>query len=299
MNTLNQHNRERKPITLLRLVSTIAALFLSLPTLGQSFSESQSNELDALFADAQKNGLPVAYLEIKRKEGLAKRIPPERLAVALKIVAGQLSQAQRWLVNDFRMAMPVDHRVTIAAAQTLRSGIPLDAVAAALRHANNRGLAMEQALLLAGDLATRGVPADVAVTLTEQWATKGKPGDDRMMMETLERLTQTPGNDVRNAAHQIRDRVLDARDTVPFHSILESLGRPPGWALDGGNKGPALVPMGSEGGAKAAAKKDAVKSNSDTDHIKKNKGFGVDNKPDPHANTNKPDKPNPPGKTKP
>lgn len=126
-----------------------------------------------VMAAARRDSLPVAALEKKALEGVAKRVPGPRIAAAVR----QLADALRVARQTLRSAVPdtplADGEV-VAAAEALRRGAPAEHVAA-VRAAAPATTMLEIPLAVLGELVQRGVPVEQARDVIVHMVKSGVP----------------------------------------------------------------------------------------------------------------------------
>lgn len=110
--------------------------------------------LQATVARAEAGGLPVRPLIVKVREGLAKGVPPERIATAVDSLARGLDEANQFARAHGRRASPA---LLTALADLHARGVGWDSAAPVVTaHADEAALV--RAVDVLGELATRGYP---------------------------------------------------------------------------------------------------------------------------------------------
>lgn len=146
--------------------------------------EAAAEQIEARLANARAEGLPVEPLFDKAVEGIAKHVPPARIAGAVDQLAQSLGRA-RTLLGDGAPPAPTD---VAAVADAMRRGVPGPAVQRLAQRAGP-----EEPLALAvhtmGDLMGRGVPVDQAMAVMEAWRDRGARRDElRQLPAAIDRL---------------------------------------------------------------------------------------------------------------
>lgn len=154
-------------------------LFLLLiPTLARA-EESPEALRARVVARAASDGVPVAPLERKIAEGVAKGVPTELIARVVDGLHGRLRDAvsrcdgwERW------------DECALAGADALQVGLPAPALDAVLRHREGGEEERLQALFAVSDLTARGVPAETGIALVGQLRGRG-PGAAQAMVRDI------------------------------------------------------------------------------------------------------------------
>lgn len=144
-------------------------------------------QIEELIASAQEQGLPVEPLLDKAVEGIAKRVPGDRIAGAVDDLAVELARARTLLANGVVPA-PTD---VAAVADALRRGVPETAIRAIAHPAEADAPGQQVALAVhtLGDLMDRGVPSDQALAVLEAWSGRGRDVEElRQLPVAVERL---------------------------------------------------------------------------------------------------------------
>ncbi len=110
---------------------------------------------------AVRDSLPLAALESKILEGVAKGIEVDRIREVAMGLANELHAARSGLRNAFPDA-PLAGTEVSAAALAMRHGVPLESLLA-LWEARPPSGSLEIPLVVVGELARRGGPVDMAV----------------------------------------------------------------------------------------------------------------------------------------
>lgn len=184
--------------------------------------------IEAQLQDAMERGLPVDPLLDKAVEGVAKRVPSDRIAGAVAQLAVQLGQARDMLGNG---APPPATDVT-AVADALRRGVPETAIRRIAGGARpDEPVAM--AIHTVGDLMDQGVPMEQALAAIEAWRGRGGgPGELRELPAAVERL--------------IRQGALPAHAAAAVSGAMRGGGKPAGMPGNppgaGAGDGPPIPP---------------------------------------------------------
>lgn len=165
---------------------------------------------------AVERGLPVEPILDKAVEGMAKRVPAQRIAGAVVQLTAQLGQARDLLGHG---APPAAADIT-AVADALRRGVPEHAIRRIAGGAA-AGEPVAMAVHTVGDLMDQGVPVEEAMTAVEAWRGRGgEPRELRELPAAVERL--------------IRQGTLPAHAAAAVTGAMGG-GGPPG--LQGGQPG--------------------------------------------------------------
>ncbi|HEV8263559.1 MAG TPA: hypothetical protein VGQ06_01325 [Gemmatimonadales bacterium] len=127
-----------------------------------------------LAADAAARGLPMDPLIQKAIEGSAKGVPAERVATAVRTVAGQLDAAAAALRDGG--LVPTDTAAIAAGAFALNAGLN-DRNLTDLTRASRPPYSVATTLRVASTLAAMGVPAAQVVELVTQVIAAGEPAE--------------------------------------------------------------------------------------------------------------------------
>jgi len=168
--------------------------------------------VSALATELAASGVPSEPLFNKALEGMAKRVPANRLLPAVRAYGGRLGQARGALGTSASVPL------IIAGADAIQRGVPADV----LRSLPSDRPRSPVALLVLAELLESGVPADRAVAVLRQ--SMDQRMRDRRMLDIPARVRRL------------------IRDGVPPHEAMDRVRR----ALQrdrGGHYGPAL-PVG-------------------------------------------------------
>lgn len=110
---------------------------------------------------AVRDSLPLAPLESKILEGVAKGIEVDRIREVAMSLAEEL-RAARWGLRNVLPDAPLADTEVSAAALAIRHGVPVEGLLA-LWEARPPSGSLEIPLVVVGELARRGVPVDMAV----------------------------------------------------------------------------------------------------------------------------------------
>ena len=222
--------------TRLPVVFAVCLAALSSVAYGQETNGGvRDSSVDAVLESARAAGLPVSYLESKVREGKAKHVSDARLVAAITAMRDQLVVARDELRSWGDDAGLADGRTIVAAAQALRSGVPLKQLAGPTRVAREHGVAAETVLQLATDLKLRGVSDDASVELARAVAMHGRPEDAQRVLLALDRLQRENGGDLGVATGALLGATKSQGKA--FGHTLDTLGNPPGWSGAPGSKG--------------------------------------------------------------
>ncbi len=148
------------------LVSTLSAV-LALGASAQDAARARAQaalppavyqDVSALVADVQGQGVPAAPLYNKALEGMAKGVPPALLVPGIRAYAGRLGQARGALGPQASVAL------LVAGADALQRGVAIETL---------RSLPADRprspvALLVLSELVESGVPPDRAIAVLRQ-----------------------------------------------------------------------------------------------------------------------------------
>ena len=140
--------------------------------------------VEALAADAEREGLPAEPLFAKALEGAAKGVPPERLLPALNAYAVRLRNARDVFGGR------VDAPLLVAGVDALTRGVPAGTLRG-LQPGERRPVT----LVVLGDLVESGIPADDALSVVRE-ALRRRSGDDALLEipAAARRLLRERGN---------------------------------------------------------------------------------------------------------
>lgn len=160
-------------------------------------------ELERLGSGAEAEGIPPDLLFRKALEGLAKRVPPDRLVPAVESYAGRLVQARA----AFGTAVPAPPGLLVAGADALQRGVPDQA----LRELGGREDRSPMAVLVLADLVETGVPTERALELVGD-ALQQRTREREMLgiPEQVRRLMRQ-GRTARDAAEEVRRVIRSGR----------------------------------------------------------------------------------------
>lgn len=121
---------------------------------------------------ARRDSLPLAPLESKILEGIAKGVPAERIAPVTERLALELRNA-RSLLRQELPATPLAGGEVSGAALAMRQGVPPGQLARLWE--NRPAQSLEIPLAVVGELARRGIPAEEAVEVMRVALEAGTP----------------------------------------------------------------------------------------------------------------------------
>ena len=187
-------------------------------------------QIEAQLTWARAAGLPVEPLLDKAVEGIAKRVPNDRIVSAITQLAGQLERA-RGLLGDGAPPTPAD---VSAVADALRRGVPEPAIERVARGADPAE-PVALAIHTIGDLIEQGVSTDEALVVLEAWRGRGaRPEELRELPAAIERL--------------IRQGVMPSQAAAAVAGAMQaggppgSVGQPGGPGMRGPPGGPPIPP---------------------------------------------------------
>lgn len=165
--------------------------------------EAAVEQIEARIQNARAQGLPVEPLLDKAVEGIAKRVPPPRIAGAVDQLAQDLGRAHALLVDG----VPPAATDVAAVADAMRRGVPEQAIERIARGGQPEE-PVAAAVHTLGDLMDRGVPADQAVAVLEAWRGRGAQREElRELPGAVERLIRQgvlPGQAAAAVANAMR-----------------------------------------------------------------------------------------------
>ena len=143
------------------------------PELLSRIDERTAGVVTPLLEAAAADSLPMTALESKVLEGVAKRVPPERIGQAVAQLADELGRVRR----DLRQRLPAtsftDAEV-VAAARAVRQGATVDALEE-LWNARSGAMRLEVPVTVLGELVRRGIPVSDATGLMTHVIRTGVP----------------------------------------------------------------------------------------------------------------------------
>ncbi len=182
--------------------------------LREAYSPEAAAQIEALVAEAGRNGVPAAPLYDKALEGAAKRVPAARVMPALREYSGRMQRAQGLLGGAPRTAW------VVAGADALRRGVAGDALTSIGRDAGDR---TPMALVVMGDLMEAGVPAGRAMEVMQEALVRTTGEAGLLDVPTALRRLVREGALAPDAARQV---LRAMRDGVPLRRVRRDR-RPP------------------------------------------------------------------------
>lgn len=150
----------------------------------------------ALADEVSASGVPAEPLFSKALEGMAKRVPPDRLLPAVRAYAGRLGES-RMALGD-QASIPL----VVAGADAIQRGVPREALESLPRDRPRSPVAV----LVLAELMESGVPADRAIAVLRQ--SMDQRIQDRRMLEITARVRRLIRDGV--PPHEAIDRVRRA-----------------------------------------------------------------------------------------
>lgn len=149
---------------------------------------SAAARFDAAIARAEREDLPTESIVSKALEGIAKRVPPDRIAVAIEQRLDLLVRARAALeprrrdteTRDPQREREVRARARAeisAVADAMQRGVDDDAVRR-LSADSRPDEPISTAVHVLADLVQRGVPSDVALEVLSAWRARGNSAAD-------------------------------------------------------------------------------------------------------------------------
>jgi len=166
-------------------------------------------EIAALATEAGRQGIPEEALYNKALEGIAKRVPADRLLPAVNVYAGRLREAQ----GAFgALANPP---LIVAGADAIQRGVEAETLR---RLGQGRGEGQPEeagptpvAVLVLADLVEAGVPADRALDVLHE-ALRLRTRDQQMLgISGQVRRLMRQGQSPQEAAEQVRRALMRGR----------------------------------------------------------------------------------------
>lgn len=155
-------------------------LFLTVqPIVGQSpdllsrIDDETAAAVVPVLEAAQRDSLPTRALESKVLEGVAKRVPPQRIAQAVTQLADELRSVRTGL-RDQLPAESFSEGEVVAAARAVRNGVPVDALDDLWTARTDRA-PLDVPVTVLGELVRRGIPVDEASELMTHVLRTGVP----------------------------------------------------------------------------------------------------------------------------
>jgi hypothetical protein len=193
------------------LALTVLTLAWLLPLGAQESARDRAREIlppqvlqgiEALAVEAARSGIPEEPLFNKALEGVAKRVPPDRILPAVTAYAGRLHEAQS------AFGALSTGPLVVAGADALQRGVEAET----LRRLGQRGGAEEGedppptavAVLVLADLVEAGVPADRALGVLHE-AMRMRTREQQMLgIPSQVRQLMRQGQSPQQAADQVR-----------------------------------------------------------------------------------------------
>jgi hypothetical protein len=165
-----------------KMLLLIGALLVALPVQAQTAAQDDAAlaalrasmsahvhaSLTSAVRDARQRGLPTQPLITKAQEGVAKKIPGERIVAAVRTTIGHLGRAHVLL----RGSTPPRASDVSDVADALQRGVPEDAIARLASDERGRSSIALSSHALA-DLIGHGVPLAVGVEVMNAWRAQG------------------------------------------------------------------------------------------------------------------------------
>jgi hypothetical protein len=154
--------------------------------------------VDALATQVAQEGIPTEPLFNKALEGLAKRVPPDRLLPALTRYAGQLRQT-REAFGEISTGPLV-----VAGADALQRGVEVDLLRMLGQREEGSTDPSPMAVLVLADLVESGVPGERALGVLRE-AMRMRTGEQQMLgISARVRQLMRQGQSPQDAAEQVR-----------------------------------------------------------------------------------------------
>ncbi len=201
---MTSNKRTVRILTLATMVAASSAGTLSGQDQAQrvrdAYPPEAAAEIQALVAEAARNGIPTTPLYDKALEGAAKRVPAARVMPALREYSGRMRQAQGFLGGTSEAAW------VVAGADALRRGVESDALTSIGQEAGAR---TPMALVVMGDLVEAGVPAGRAIEVMQEALARTQGEDGLLEVPTALRRLVREGALARDAAGEMLRAMRD------------------------------------------------------------------------------------------
>ena len=161
------------------LRALVASVLVVTPAAGQGTALSSRvdattlREVQPVLEAAGRDSLPMAALESKVLEGVAKNVPPQQIGAVVRALAEEMRVA-RLTLRDVLTSRPIADGEIVAAAMARRQGIGAETLRA-LSMAGPEGGSLEIPMTVLGELVRRGVPTDEAASAMSQLMRAGVP----------------------------------------------------------------------------------------------------------------------------
>lgn len=161
------------------LVPLVVSLLVVSPVAGQGtplssrVDASTLREVQPVLEAASRDSLPVAALESKVLEGVAKGVRPEQIGAVVRDLAEELRGA-RLALREELPRRPIADGEIVAAAMARRQGVGPETLRA-LWASSPEGGSLEIPMTVLGELVRRGVPVDEAASAMAQVVRGGIP----------------------------------------------------------------------------------------------------------------------------
>lgn len=162
-------------------------------------------QIDAVAKGAEADGIPGDILYNKALEGVAKRVPANRLVPAVEAYAGRLRSAKDAFGGD--VAGPL----LVAGADALRRGVG----PALLRRLGRGGAHSAVAVLALSNLVEMGVSGDEALSLVQEAARRGVRAQRMLDMPAEVRRLMRQGQSAQDAVSRVRGSMGRGGGGVP------------------------------------------------------------------------------------
>jgi len=196
----------------------------------QAFPAETVVEIEGILANAEAAGVPSGPLVDKALEGAAKRVPGDRVVVALSAYAARLRETRTLVGGDRGVAS------VVAGADALRRGVPQQMVGT-LAHQHQGDIAVP--LVVLADLVETGVPADQALGMVEEALAQGHPPEEMLAIPGAVEQLMRQGQSATQAGHMVGNAIGSGQFGGAMGPQGRGMSRPPQGAP---------VPPGSEPG---------------------------------------------------
>lgn len=151
-------------------------------------------ELERLGSEMESQGIPAELLFNKALEGMAKRVPPDRIGPAVHAYAGRLTQARTMFGPGSAPPM------LVAGADALQRGVSAEA----LQRLGAREDRSPMAVLVLAELVETGVPTDRALEVVGEALQRRTREREMLGIPEQVRQLMRQGRSAQDAADQIR-----------------------------------------------------------------------------------------------
>jgi hypothetical protein len=167
--------------------------------------ETVFRDVDALATEAAMEGIPSEPLYNKALEGMAKRVPPDRLLPAITRYAGQLRQARGAFGRQGSQPL------VVAGADALQRGVDVEILRRLGQEGGEGPGPSPMAVLVLADLVEAGVPADRALGVLREAMRMRTREQEMLGISAQVRQLMRQGQSPQDAAEQVRRSIQRGR----------------------------------------------------------------------------------------